>query len=173
MSGEVHEAPAGTGARAVTAFLPDEAATLAHAASLAAALPAAEVPLVVYLHGELGAGKTTLARGLLRAMGETGAVRSPTYGLVAEYTPAAGRVLHLDLYRLRGAEELATLGLADYLPGSCLWLIEWPERASGHGLPEADAEVYLEFKGSGRNLRLEARSPLGMRWVAAINAHPR
>lgn len=173
MSGEGQVAAGGAGAMAVSAFLPDEAATLAHAAGLAAALPEAEAPLVVYLHGDLGAGKTTLARGLLRAMGETGAVRSPTYGLLAEYTPPAGRVLHLDLYRLRGAEELTALGLADYLPGSRLWLIEWPELASGHGLPAADAEIYLELMGSGRNLRLEARSSLGMRWVAAANAHLR
>lgn len=154
-------------------FLPDEAATLAHAARLANALPEARAPLVVYLHGDLGAGKTTLARGLLRAMGETGAVRSPTYGLLAEYTPPAGRVLHLDLYRLRGAEELAALGLADYLPESRLWLIEWPERAMGHGLPVADAEVYLDLAGTGRNLRLEPRSPLGAHWVARLNADGR
>jgi tRNA threonylcarbamoyladenosine biosynthesis protein TsaE len=157
----------------VSEFLPDEAATLAHAARLAAALPEAEVPLVVYLHGDLGAGKTTLARGLLRALGEGGAVRSPTYGLVAEYSPSAGRVLHLDLYRLRGPGELAALGLADYLPGSRLWLIEWPERAMGEGLPPADAEVYLDLAGIGRSIRLEPRSPLGRRWVAEVNASAR
>jgi tRNA threonylcarbamoyladenosine biosynthesis protein TsaE len=157
----------------VSEFLPDEAATLAYAAQLAGALPVAQTPLVVYLHGDLGAGKTTLARGLLRAMGEEGAVRSPTYGLLAEYTPPAGRVLHLDLYRLRAAGELTTLGLADYLPGSRLWLIEWPERSMGRGLPPADAEVYLELAGNGRDVRLVPRSPLGERWVAGLNAEVR
>ena len=154
-------------------FLPDEAATLAHAARLAGALPQAPTPLVVYLHGDLGAGKTTLARGMLRAMGENGAVRSPTYGLVAEYSPPAGRVLHLDLYRLRDPGELTALGLADYLPGSRLWLVEWPERAMGQGLPPADAEVYLDLFGTGRNIRLLPRSPLGLRWVAGVNASAR
>ncbi len=151
-------------------FLPDEAATLAYAARLASALPATDLPLIAYLHGDLGAGKTTLARGLLHAMGEPGPGRSPTYGLVAEYAPPAGRVLHLDLYRLRDPGELAALGLADYLPGSRLWLIEWPERGAGQGLPPADAEVYLELADPGRSIRLLPRSPLGARWIADLNA---
>ncbi len=148
-------------------FLLDEEATLQYAARLARALPVSTQPLIVYLHGDLGAGKTTLARGMLRALGETGPVRSPTYGLLAEYTPPAGRVLHLDLYRLRVPEELHALGLADYLPGSHLWLIEWPELAQGQGLPTADAELYLTVEGAGRRLRIEPRSPHGARWAAA------
>lgn len=151
-------------------FLPDEAATLAYAAHLARSLPPAEVPFIVYLHGDLGAGKTTLARGLLRALGELGAVRSPTYGVLAEYNPLAGRVVHLDLYRLQSPEELPALGLADYLPGSRLWLVEWPERAAGSGLPAADAEVALAYEGSGRRIDLLPRSPLGEHWVTAANA---
>jgi tRNA threonylcarbamoyladenosine biosynthesis protein TsaE len=150
-------------------FLADESATLAYASRLAQALPA-EGPLVAYLHGDLGAGKTTLARGLLRAMGETGLVRSPTYGLLAEYTPPAGRVLHLDLYRLRSPEELAALGLADYLPESRLWLIEWPERGMGQGLPAADAEVFLDLAGTGRSIQVLPRSARGEQWTARITA---
>jgi len=150
-------------------FLPDEAATLEYAAHLARSLPA-ESPLVVYLHGDLGAGKTTLARGLLHALGETGPVRSPTYGLLTEYTPPFGRVLHLDLYRLRGPEELLALGLGDYLPDSRLWLIEWPERAAGQGLPRADAEVSLEVEGAGRRIQLRPSSVLGEHWVTTANA---
>jgi tRNA threonylcarbamoyl adenosine modification protein YjeE len=151
-------------------FLPDEVATLAYASHLARSLPPAEVPFIVYLRGDLGAGKTTLARGLLRALGEQGAVRSPTYGLLAEYTPPAGRVVHLDLYRLQSADDLLALGLADHLAGSRLWLIEWPERAAGPGLPPPDAEVELAFEGSGRRVRLVPRSPLGEHWVTAVNA---
>ncbi len=151
-------------------FLADEETTLRYAARLARALPDTSEPLVAYLHGDLGAGKTTLARGLLRAMGETGAVRSPTYGLLAEYTPPAGRVLHLDLYRLRSPEELHALGLADYLSGSRLWLIEWPELAEGQGLPPADAELYLMVEGEGRRLRMQSRSVPGERWINAASS---
>ncbi len=150
--------------------LPDEAATLQFAARLAQCLPADAAPLVLYLYGDLGAGKTTLARGMLHAMGEQGPVRSPTYGLVAEYTPGAGRVLHLDLYRLRAAEELLALGLADYLPESRLWLIEWPELAAGEGLPAADASVRITLAGDGRRIQLLPHTALGERWVTAINA---
>lgn len=150
-------------------FLPDEAATLACAAQLARGLPPPGSPLVVYLHGDLGTGKTTLARGLLHALGEHGAVRSPTYGLLTEYTLSAGRVLHLDLYRLRSPDELMALGLADYLPGSRLWLIEWPERAQGRGLPAADVEAHLEVAGVGRQIQLRSCSAAGERALAALN----
>lgn len=150
--------------------LPDEPATLRFAARLARALPAAVEPLVIYLHGDLGAGKTTLARGMLQQMGETGAVRSPTYALMAEYEPAGRRVLHLDLYRLESAGDLHGLGLADHLPGSTLWLIEWPEKGAGGELPPADAAVYLEPAGIARRARLVPRSPNGARWAAAVAA---
>jgi tRNA threonylcarbamoyladenosine biosynthesis protein TsaE len=151
-------------------FLPDEAATLDYAACLARNLPPAGRPLVVYLYGDLGAGKTTLARGLLHALGEQGAVRSPTYGLLAEYATPAGRVLHLDLYRLRAPDELVGLGLADYLPDSRLWLIEWPEQAGGQGLPPADVEVRLEPEGAGRRIRILPASEPGRHWVTSVNA---
>jgi tRNA threonylcarbamoyl adenosine modification protein YjeE len=151
-------------------FLPDEAATLEFGAQLARGLPPPGTPLVVYLHGDLGAGKTTLARGILKALGEQGAVRSPTYGLMNEYQPPAGRVLHLDLYRLRSPDELVALGLGDHLAESRLWLIEWPERAQGRGLPPADAEVDLTVEGAGRHVSLRPRSFLGERWVTAVSA---
>jgi tRNA threonylcarbamoyladenosine biosynthesis protein TsaE len=151
-------------------FLPDEAAMLAYAGFLAARLPVEAAPLVLYLQGDLGAGKTTLARGMLHALGETGPVRSPTYGLIAEYTTPAGRVLHLDLYRLRAPDELHALGLADYLAGSRLWLIEWPERAAGEGLPAPDATMQIELEDGGRRLRLRPHTALGQHWVRAIYA---
>ncbi|HWL61278.1 MAG TPA: tRNA (adenosine(37)-N6)-threonylcarbamoyltransferase complex ATPase subunit type 1 TsaE [Steroidobacteraceae bacterium] len=150
--------------------LADESATAEFAARLARALPAATPPLVIYLHGDLGAGKTTLARGMLRAMGETGAVRSPTYALMAEYQPAGTRVLHLDLYRLDSPDDLLALGLADHLPGSTVWLIEWPEKGAGGGLPPADAAVYLEPDGRARRACIVPRSASGARWAAAVAA---
>jgi tRNA A37 threonylcarbamoyladenosine biosynthesis protein TsaE len=79
-------------------------------------------------------------------------------------------VVHLDLYRLSGPEELAALALPDLLAGSILWLVEWPERAQGRDLPAADAEVFLDLAGTGRRLRLEARSPQGKHWVRLVSA---
>jgi tRNA threonylcarbamoyladenosine biosynthesis protein TsaE len=154
-------------------FLEDEAASLALAARYALALPADGLPLVLYLHGELGAGKTTLARGMLRAMGEQGAVRSPTFALLAEYEPAGGRVLHIDLYRLDSAQELPGLGLADYVPGSRLWLVEWPERAAGgSGLPPPDAHVYIEIAGQARQVIADPVTERGRRWLASVGKEP-
>lgn len=150
--------------------LADEAATGQFAARLARALPSATPPLVLYLHGDLGAGKTTLARGMLRALGETGAVRSPTYALMAEYQPAGMRVLHLDLYRLESPDDLPALGLADHLPGSALWLIEWPEKGAGGELPAADAGIHLEPVGQARRACIVPHSASGARWAAAVAA---
>jgi tRNA threonylcarbamoyladenosine biosynthesis protein TsaE len=156
------------GEPAVSAFLADEDATLRLAARMARALVPRAAPLVLYLSGELGAGKTTLARGLLQALGERGPVRSPTYALVAEYEPPGHRVLHLDLYRLNDPDELAALGLADQLAGSTLWLIEWPQRAAGAGLPPADAWVIFAPEGAGRRVRIEPTSAAGREWAAAV-----
>ena len=151
-------------------FLPDEEATLRFAARMARNLPQSKQPFVLYLQGDLGTGKTTLTRGMLRQLGERGAVRSPTYGLIAEYATPSGAVLHLDLYRLRSPRELQQLGLADYLPGSRLWLIEWPELAEGEGLPPADAQILLGVAGQGRGLTIRAVSPQGGRWLRDLDA---
>jgi tRNA threonylcarbamoyladenosine biosynthesis protein TsaE len=150
--------------------LADEAATEDFGLRLVRALPAPGEPLVLYLHGELGAGKTTLARGMLRALGEPGPVRSPTYALMAEYQPAGQRLLHLDLYRLDSPDELMALGLADHLPGSRMWLIEWPEKGEGGGLPPADAHVFLEPRGHARQIRIEPLSAAGHQWASAVAA---
>lgn len=149
--------------------LADEAATASLAARAAAQLPATG-PFVIYLQGDLGAGKTSFARGLLAALGEAGPVRSPTYGLLAEYATLQGSVVHVDLYRLRDHGELAALGLADYLPDSRLWLIEWPERAGGQGIPDPDVRLQIQVAGTGRRFRFEPVSESGLRWVAAMTA---
>jgi tRNA threonylcarbamoyladenosine biosynthesis protein TsaE len=144
-------------------FLPDAAATDALGARLAAALPA---QAVVHLHGDLGAGKSTLARALLRALGVSGTIRSPTYTLVEQYPLAdRGLALHLDLYRIADPGELEFLGLdADAVR---LWLVEWPERGQG-ALPPADLEVALEVEGEGRRARLTPCSPLATDWLRKL-----
>lgn len=146
---------------------PDESAMLRLASRMAGCLPG-DAPFVLYLQGDLGTGKTTLARGMLRALGEQGAVRSPTYGLIAEYHTPQGLVLHLDLYRLRAPEELATLGLADFLADTRLWLVEWPEQARGARLPPADAVVSIAVHGQGRQLRVQAGTETGRSWMDCL-----
>lgn len=129
-------------------------------AALARACPR---PLVVFLEGDLGAGKTTLARGFLRALGHSGAVRSPTFTLLEPYDFPAGPVFHLDLYRLADPDELAYLGLRDLLGPAAILLVEWPERGAGE-LPEPDLRVLIEHLGAGRRVRLV---PLTARGQAA------
>ncbi len=108
---------------------------------------------LVYLTGELGAGKTTLARGILRGLGYQDKVRSPTYSLVEPYSVPQGTVYHLDLYRLDDPEELEWLGLRDMLEGPALLLVEWPQRGTGQ-LPAADLEVTIVSQGTGREAHL-------------------
>ncbi|MEO8307882.1 MAG: tRNA (adenosine(37)-N6)-threonylcarbamoyltransferase complex ATPase subunit type 1 TsaE [Pseudomonadota bacterium] len=150
------------------AYLHDEEAMQQLAGVVAVAMPATS-PLVVYLEGDLGTGKTTFARALLRSMGETGPVRSPTYGLMSEYTTPNGRVLHLDLYRIRDPAELTQLGLGDYVVGSRLWLVEWPERSGGK-LPASDMRLRLSVDEPGRNVEIDPTSQAGQQWVTAITA---
>jgi tRNA threonylcarbamoyladenosine biosynthesis protein TsaE len=119
---------------------------------------------VVYLTGDLGAGKTTLARGLLRSLGVTGSVRSPTYTLVEIYELGALTALHLDLYRLSDPAELHNLGLREWARGGHLWLIEWPERGGGL-LPAADLVVTLMAGDDGHDIEVGARTDLGTAWI--------
>lgn len=136
--------------------LPDTAATEACGARLAKALsPHVREPFVVHLSGALGSGKTTLVRGVLRAFGVAGVIRSPTYTLVETY-PARDRVLvHLDLYRLAGPDELEDLGVRELLTPGHVLFIEWPERG-GVALPAPDLAVRLAFTSPGRRLRAQA-----------------
>lgn len=125
---------------------------------------------VVHLSGDLGAGKSTLARALLRALGVQGAIRSPTYTLVERYPLASGgEAWHLDLYRIGDVGELEFLGLDG--DEATLWLIEWPDRGRG-GLPPADLRVELAVDGAGRSARLVAESTAGSDWVRTLAATP-
>lgn len=142
-------------------FLADAEATARLGAALAGSLPARAV---AYLHGDLGAGKSTLARALLRALGVAGTIRSPTYTLVEQYPlPAGGIALHLDLYRIGDPGELEFLGLD---PAEArLWLVEWPERGQG-ALPAADLDIRLSLEGDGRRCDLHPWTEAGAVWVA-------
>lgn len=143
--------------------LADVEATQALGRALAASLPARAV---VYLEGDLGAGKTTLARAVLQALGVRGPVRSPTYTLVERYPIDAGEAAHLDLYRIADPGELEFLGLDDLAASARLWLVEWAARGRD-ALPPADLVLRLRVAGSGRWAELEAASEAGRAWVEA------
>ncbi len=144
--------------------LPDSESTEALGRALAQTRPQ---NAVVFLQGDLGAGKSTLARALLRALGVQGAIRSPTYTLVERYPVEGGEAWHLDLYRIGDASELDFLGLDE--AAATLWLVEWPERGAT-GLPAPDLRVELAVQGQGRLARLEGLSPAGQAWLARLPA---
>lgn len=117
--------------------------------------PKADAPLVVELSGELGTGKSTFARGVLRALGVTGPIKSPSYTLLESYELPTVTAVHLDLYRLNDPDELENLGLSDYYRAGFLWLVEWPERGAGR-LPRADQRFEFELAdGAHRIQRIE------------------
>jgi len=146
--------------------LPNEAATIALAQSLAPALLDGGV---VYLRGELGAGKTTLARALLQAMGVGERVKSPTYSLLERYMVNGRDAFHLDLYRIANAGELEWLGLDELDAPETIVLVEWPERGRG-ALPKPDLEITLEHEGQGRSACLGVASQRGSHWIYGIEA---
>jgi tRNA threonylcarbamoyladenosine biosynthesis protein TsaE len=146
-----------------TLALPDEDATLALGAALA---PHLAPGMVILLRGELGAGKTTLVRGLLRALGFAGRVKSPTYALVEVYEVSRLNLYHFDFYRFHDPSEWIEAGFRDVFNGQNVCLVEWPERAGGQ-LPPADLEIALEVTPPGRSATLTALSVPGERLLAA------
>jgi tRNA threonylcarbamoyladenosine biosynthesis protein TsaE len=147
-----------------TWVLDNEAAQLAFGARLAQALAQ---PLTVYLYGPLGAGKTTLVRGVLQALGHDGTVRSPTYTLLETYSVSAAEICHFDLYRLADPEELEYMGARDVFDGHHTCFVEWPERGSGW-LPPPDLELELTLAGAGRRLHARGRSAAGDRLLEQL-----
>jgi tRNA threonylcarbamoyladenosine biosynthesis protein TsaE len=145
--------------------LPDPLVTEALGEALALAYAADPgQSAVIFLHGELGAGKTTCVRSLLRALGVVGLIRSPTYTLVETYRPEGNLTfVHVDLYRLGGPDAVEELGLRDFLGGDCLLLVEWPEKG-GKALPSPDLEVTLTYRGNSRRALLTASTSRGLAW---------
>ena len=144
--------------------LDGEAAQEALGARLAAAC---DGPVLIFLQGDLGAGKTTLTRGFLRGLGHQGAVKSPTYTLVEPYRVGGRRVYHLDLYRVADPGELEYLGLREMLEEDAVLLIEWAERGEGW-LPQPDLRVNIRHASNGRGLRLSVATPTGERILSAL-----
>lgn len=123
--------------------------------------------MVVYLHGDLGAGKTTLVRGILNALGYTDRVKSPTYTLVEPYHVAGLNLLHFDLYRLRDETEWEAAGFRDEYDGHNIFLIEWPEKAQGL-TPQADVEINLVILDEGRKAEVRANTETGKRCLEQL-----
>jgi len=149
-------------------YLPDHAATERVGAALASTLGGG---MLVTLRGELAAGKTTLVRGMLRALGWIGSVKSPTYTLVEHYFISRLYFYHFDFYRFADSEEWETAGFADYFRDDAVCLVEWPEHVSSL-LPEADVELVLAHRAShaGRDLSIHPATPAGERCRSAIAA---
>jgi len=146
--------------------LPDAQATAALGAALAAgALPGR----VLHLRGDLGAGKTTLVRGLLRALGYAERVKSPTYTLVEPYSLSSLHLYHFDFYRFEDRSEWLSSGFREYFNPQSLCVVEWPEKAGGL-LGPPDVEVRLQFSGEGRKASLEARSAAGASWLSSLRS---
>lgn len=137
--------------------LKDESETIALGVKIASALSGGEI---IFLQGELGAGKTTFVRGVLNALGHSGNVKSPTYTLVEPYSITGLDVYHFDLYRINDPEELEAMGIRDYCDGKAICLFEWPEQGADV-LPEADITLFLSHLSSGREVEIKSHSATG------------
>lgn len=155
-----------------TAYLPDESATASFGAALARALTPG---LVIYLHGDLGAGKTALTRALLHAAGHQGTVKSPTYTLSEPYRVQLDgqpvNVIHYDLYRMSSPEEFLDAGFREDFDGRNICIVEWPEKGEPV-LPLPDVKVLLKVSGLGREVELQALSEIGLLCLDRLSYAP-
>ena len=133
-------------------------------AQLAGAIGKIDSPLLILLNGDLGAGKTTISRGILQGLGHQGAVKSPTYTLVEPYQLAIGKIYHFDLYRLTDPEELEHIGFSDYLSEAKLCIIEWPENGGSY-IPLPDLSIGIQLNGSGRQVTLDSSTESGKQCI--------
>jgi tRNA threonylcarbamoyladenosine biosynthesis protein TsaE len=138
-------------------FLASEAETTAFGAALA---PLLRPGMVIYLCGDLGAGKTTLARGVLRALGITERIKSPTYTLVEPYVVSKLYLYHFDFYRFSRSDEWVEAGFREYFNRDAVCLVEWPEKAGGQ-LPAPDVRIKMDVDGSGRSVTISAYTEAG------------
>ena len=149
-------------------WLPDADGTARLGGAIARSCPwEAPGPRLLFLSGELGAGKTTLAAAVLGALGLEETVRSPSYALLESYELPAGSALHLDCFRLADPRELEQLGLRDYYRQRVLWVVEWPERG-GSMLPAPDLAVMLKVEKGGRDALVKPRGDAGVRWLRQL-----
>ena len=144
--------------------MPDAPATERLGAALAAGIAPGRV---IHLRGELGAGKTTLARGLLHKLGYAGRIKSPTYTVVEPYTLSSLNLYHFDFYRFTGQAEWVNSGFREYFDDRAACLVEWPERA-GALLPTPDLEVRLEMAGEARRALISACTSSGQAWLSSL-----
>jgi len=147
--------------------LPDAAATLRLGGTLGAATDAPALRgLVLHLSGELGSGKTTLVRGMLRALGHAGRVKSPTYTLLEPYSLSRLNLYHFDFYRFKDRSEWLSSGFREHFDTESLCIVEWPERA-GDSIAPPDLGIDLQYQAEGRAATLSARSAAGEAWLVA------
>jgi len=144
--------------------LKDEQQMHAYGEKIAKAICQINAPLLIFLSGDLGAGKTTLSRGILAGLGHKGSVKSPTYTLVEPYDLDIGKVFHFDLYRLVDPEELYDIGFDDYLSEAQLCMVEWPDKG-GSLVPKADISLQINSNETGREVILTAQTSLGSQCV--------
>ncbi|WP_105258146.1 tRNA (adenosine(37)-N6)-threonylcarbamoyltransferase complex ATPase subunit type 1 TsaE [Pseudoalteromonas sp. T1lg88] len=148
-------------------YLADEAATVAFGNTLAKFVAGG---VVIYLYGDLGAGKTTLSRGLVQGLGHKGKVKSPTYTLVEPYELPEVNIYHFDLYRLADPEELEFMGIRDYFDNSAVCILEWPSKGAGM-VPRADLKITLEYNGEAREISILADTERGADIVTKLKGN--